>query len=443
MSKRYVGFVVMGFVVGLLAGAGGLYLAQSRGLAPDGGGSDTGNWSVAHLRDAADGHYPQEQTGCEDDGHGHTAHDEEEQHAHDDTEHGEEHGPIRLSAEAIDEAGIEIVEATGGELQRAISLPGEIVLNPDKLAHIVPRVGGIVRDVYKTIGDSVQSGEVMAVLESRELAEAKAEHLAGKQRLSLAQANLAASEELKAKGIVPGLEFLAAQRDLAEAEIGLRAAEFRLHTLGVTEEELAGIKQQADSEFSFHELRAPFSGTVIAKHITLGEVVTTETDVFQLADLTDVWVHLTVYQSGLSSIRTGQSVTITARDGVGEASAPITYLSPVVDEATRTAVARVVLSNPDGRWRPGLFVTGRVQAGSTQVPLRVPKTALLNIEGQTCVFVATGEGFEPRAVELDSANDTHVEVVAGLHPGERYVARGAFILKAELGKESFGDGHAH
>ena len=430
MSKKYVELVLVGLVVGLVAGASGLYLAQSRGLAPQ--------WGAPAAR-----HDGGEQAEREDDVHGHAGHDEDEQHADDHDEHAEESGLIRLSREAIEEAGIEVVEATGGELQNMISLPGEVILNPDKLAHIVPRVGGIVRDVHKTVGDEVRSGDVMAVLESRELAEAKAEYLAGKQRLTLARANLAANEELKVKGIVPDLEFLAAKRDLAEAEIGLRAAEFRLHTLGVTNEELADIEQQPDTQFPFHELRAPVSGTVVAKHMTFGEVVTTETDVFQLADLSDVWVNLTVYQKDLNAVREGQSVRIVGGHGIGEATAPITYVSPLVDEATRTAIARVILPNEDRRWRPGLFVTARVETGSSQVPLRIPKTALLNVDGQTCVFVVTGEGFEPRPVELGGANETHVEVVAGLHPGEAYVARGAFSLKAELGKETFGEGHAH
>jgi cobalt-zinc-cadmium efflux system membrane fusion protein len=418
MNVKSSAVLAIGLVVGIAGGAAGLYFAYWAGLvssppsAPERGGKD----ARRHMDEDAD---------------------------HEPGERGHNEGPIRLPPEVLAEFGIKIAVAAGGDLRQTVTVPGEILLNPDKLAHIVPRVGGIVRDVQKTLGDSVQEGNVLAVLESRELAEAKAAYLASKQRLTLAQANLAANEELKTKGIVSDLDFLAAKRDLAGAEIELRAAEYKLHTFGIAEDELVGIEQQQDTQFSYHEIRAPFTGTLVGKHITLGEVVSTETTVFELADLSEVWVNLTVYQKDLGRIRSGQEVTITARDGVGEATGTITYVSPVVEEATRTADARVVLPNPEGRWRPGLFVTGRVELASITVPIRVPKTALQSLGERTCVFVETDEGLQPRPVVIGRADDDHAEVVTGLHAGERYVAEGAFALKAELAKESFGEGHTH
>jgi cobalt-zinc-cadmium efflux system membrane fusion protein len=434
MNAKNIGLLILGAVLGLLAGAGGLYFAQSKDLLP----SQLDTQSNVVGEHAHESHETPEGN----------AEPEGDEHAHADAghaghEHEEEHGPIALTPEIITEAGIEIAEAAGGRLRQTIALPGEVVLNPDKLAHIVPRVGGIVGDVKKTVGDQVETGDLLAVLESRELAEARAAYLAGQQRLALAQANLAANEELKAKGIVPDLEFLAAKRDLAEAEIELRAAEFKLHTLGVPQAELAAVEQQSDEKFPFHELRAPFAGTVIARHITSGEVVTTETDVFQLADLGDVWVNLTVYQKDLENVKAGQRVSVITGHDIARTSGTISYVSPVVDEATRTAVARVVLPNPDGRWRPGLFVTGRVETDFVDVAVLVPRSALQSVEGNDSVFVETPEGFARRPVTVGRANETQVEITAGLRPGERYVAAGAFSLKAQLGKASFGSGHAH
>jgi cobalt-zinc-cadmium efflux system membrane fusion protein len=106
----------------------------------------------------------------------------------------------------------------------------------------------------------------------------------------------------------------------------------------------------------------------------------------------------------------------------------------VVSEDTRTAVTRVVLPNPDGRWRPGLFVTATIAVGDTPVSLLIPKTALQSIDGQPSVFVQTPEGFVPRVVTLGRANGTQVEVTAGLQAGERYAATETFVLKADLGK---------
>jgi cobalt-zinc-cadmium efflux system membrane fusion protein len=436
MNGKNIGLLILGAVLGLLVGAGGLYYAQSSGL-------------LSEWRGAAERHGPEEHDRASYESEAHSDEHEGDEPAHADEGHGdhgheEENGGVRLTPEAVKEHGIEIAEASGGEFQQTIALPGEVVLNPDKLAHIVPRVGGIVREVDKTVGDMVEAGELLAVLESRELAEAKAAYLAGKQRMELAQANLAANEELMTKGIVPDLEFLAAKRDLAETEIKLRAAEFKLHTLGVTQQEVAGIEQQSDDEFPYHELRAPFAGAVIARHITSGEVVTTETAVFEIADLRDVWVNLTVYQKDLDRVRTGQPVSIIAGHNIGQASGTISFVSPVIDEATRTAVARVVLENPEGRWRPGLFVNGLIETGTVTATVVVPQSAVIGVEEQLVVFVLTGGEFRPRPVRTGRTTEQEVEVVGGLRPGESYAATGVLTLKAQLNSAALEHaGHAH
>jgi cobalt-zinc-cadmium efflux system membrane fusion protein len=115
----------------------------------------------------------------------------------------------------------------------------------------------------------------------------------------------------------------------------------------------------------------------------------------------------------------------------------------MVGEQTRTALARVILPNPEGLWRPGLFVTASVDVEKRDVSLLVPKTALQTVEDQPAVFVQTPEGFVPQTVTLGHTNDAYIEVTSGLAPGQRYVTRGAFTLKAQLAKDSFGDGHNH
>jgi cobalt-zinc-cadmium efflux system membrane fusion protein len=119
-------------------------------------------------------------------------------------------------------------------------------------------------------------------------------------------------------------------------------------------------------------------------------------------------------------------------------------VTPTVDETTRTATARVVLPNRDGRWRPGMFVRGKILLERTPVAVAVPRTALQTYEDRTVVFVDTPEGFAPRPVHLGRAGERIVELTEGLSPGERYVSRGGFTIKAELGRESLGHaGHAH
>jgi cobalt-zinc-cadmium efflux system membrane fusion protein len=159
-----------------------------------------------------------------------------------------------------------------------------------------------------------------------------------------------------------------------------------------------------------------------------------------------VWVNLTVYQKDLPYIRVGQEVIISPGYGIPEtrnAKGKISYISPVLDEETRTATARVVLPNPEGIWRPGLFVTGKVVIENIYVPILIPKSALQTVEGKTCVFILTEDGFIPQPVETGRSNETHVEIISGLRPGQKYVSKGAFTLKSELSKEEFGGGHGH
>ncbi len=141
-------------------------------------------------------------------------------------------------------------------------------------------------------------------------------------------------------------------------------------------------------------------------------------------------------------MRLGQSVEITTENG-SAMSGVISYVSPVVSEETRTAVARVVLDNTAGQWRPGSFVAGLVAVDARSVPLLVPRSALQTVDEQTVVFIETAEGFEPQGVRVGRSNEVYAEIVDGLSQGQRYVVRGAFTLKAQLAKGSFGDGHSH
>lgn len=200
---------------------------------------------------------------------------------------------------------------------------------------------------------------------------------------------------------------------------------------------------ESDESLAPFEVKTLISGTVISKHITLGEAVSRERDTFVIADLRTVWVDITVYQRDLDRVRTGQTAAIFVGHGRSRVSGTIGYITPVVDEATRTATARIVLPNGRGTWRPGMFVTAEILLERVDAGVAIPKTALQTLDSHAVVFVETAEGFEAREVTLGRAGGDLVEVIDGLEPGERFVASGGFTLKAELGKEAFGDGHAH
>lgn len=180
---------------------------------------------------------------------------------------------------------------------------------------------------------------------------------------------------------------------------------------------------------------APFAGTVVEKHMAIGALLKDDTEAFVVADLSTVWVDLTITLKDVSLVRKGQRVVVAAAT-VPAAEGTLSYIGPLVSEETRTVMARVVLPNPDGRWRPGLFVTATLIVGTTPVGVLIPKTAVQTIDGRPSVFVQTPEGFAPRPVTLGRPNETHVEITDGLQPGERYAATETFLLKAELGKST-------
>ena len=236
--------------------------------------------------------------------------------------------------------------------------------NEDRLAHIVPRFPGIVTEVRKRIGDTVKSGQTLAVIESSQ-------------------------------------------------------------------------------SLSPYPLKTLLAGVIIEKHVTRGEAVTPESQAFVVADLESVWIDLSVYQRDLNRIRQGQAARVIAGHDLPEADGVVSYVTPVVDEVTRTATARIVLDNPDGFWRPGMFATAEVTVERAEVEIAVPVTALHSLGDEAVVFVQGGEGFRPRPVTVGSRDAEWAEVVEGVSAGERVVVHGGFTVKSELLRSELGGGHGH
>jgi len=353
--------------------------------------------------------------------------DEHEGHTH------KEEKVVRVPAAKAQQLGIKVEVARAGILQTSLTLPGTIALNADRQVHVVSRIPGIVQEIRKQLGDAVRAGEVMAVIDSRELADTKAVYLAARERVTLAETTFAREKDLWEKKISPEEDYLKAKQALAEVRIELQVAAQKLRALGFAEASVQQLAGRANASLTRYEVVAPFAGTVIEKHIVVGEMLKDDTEVFVVADLSRVWVDLNIAAKDLPLVRKGQRVVIAANTTL-KAEGTVSYVSPVVSDETRTVVTRVVLPNPDGRWRPGLFVTATITASETPVAVLIPKTAIQTIEGKPTVFVQTPEGFTPRPVTLGQPNETHVEITAGLQPGERYAATETFVLKADLGK---------
>lgn len=196
--------------------------------------------------------------------------------------------------------------------------------------------------------------------------------------------------------------------------------------------DVLAIIESSDS-LAPYALTTLIGGVVLAKHLTPGESVERDRQAFVVADLDRVWVELAVYQKDLSRIAIGQPVRIdAAHEGPG-AEGRISYLTPAVDQLTRTATARVVLANPERKFLPGMFVTANV-LDAEQAGIALRRSAIQTLEGRPVVFVETPAGFSPRNVVLGREGETQVEILGGLAVGERVVVSQSFLLKAEFAK---------
>lgn len=363
-----------------------------------------------------------------------------EGHDHD---HDEDHeNVIHLSAEQIEDAQIETAVAAPAQLYMTINIPAKIVLNQDRHAHVVAKASGIVKKITKNLGDSLKEGEILAVLESKEVAEAKAAYLSSYKKSELAHQMLASEEVLKNKKISPEQDYLQASQAAREAAINLEVAKQALFTFGMSEQEINDLPQNKIGILCTYEIKAPLSGMVTAKDISLGELVPEDKEIFTIADLNTVWVELGVFPQALSAVKPGKKIFVRPIKGVGpQATATIIHMSPVIDEETKTAPAIALLSNSTGQWYPGTYACASVIVDEKSVPIAVLNDALQNIDGETCLFVLHPEGFEKQCVQTGATDGKYTEITKGLEPGTQYASKNTFLLKAQHGVAEAGHDH--
>jgi cobalt-zinc-cadmium efflux system membrane fusion protein len=340
---------------------------------------------------------------------------------------------ITLSAAQIKAAGVVLATAAPAPISTILTLPGEIRFNDDRTAHVVPKLAGVVVAVHAQLGQTVQRGQLLAVLASSALSEQRSELLTAQKRLALASTTLERERQLWQDKISAEQDYLHARQAAAEAELALQNARQKLSVLG------AGTVP--GSQLNQLELRAPFAGVVMEKHLALGEAIKEDANVFTISDLATVWADFAVPPQDLNRVRVGDAVTVRATAFAAQAGGTISYVGALLGEQTRTANARVALANPGGAWRPGLFVNVEVQAGRSEAAVTVAADAVQTVDGQPAVFVRTASGFQVQPLVLGRSDGQRTEILQGLPAGAQYAAANSYVLKAELGKD--GAGHAH
>ena len=334
-------------------------------------------------------------------------------------------------------AQIELASVGPATIAKRLVVPGTIVPHADRIVHVSVKLSGTVAELRKNIGDDVLRDEVIAVLESREVADAKSEYLAARLTNDLAQDLANRDKTLWGGRAIPEQQYLRSRNAAAQSDMKVNIARQKLMALGLAENEIVTLPDAAEAGLRRQDVRAPIAGRVVERKVELGTAVgrdNLETELFVVVDLSRVWVELSVASSDLPLLKEGQPVSVSARGSSKIAIGKIIFVSPMVDRDTRTARVVAEIDNSDGSWRPGSFVTTSISLNKRTVPVVAPTTAIQKIGGQQIVFVRTKDGFEKRAVVLGQREDQSVEIVSGLKAGETIAASNTFSLKAELSK---------
>jgi cobalt-zinc-cadmium efflux system membrane fusion protein len=344
---------------------------------------------------------------------------------------------IKLDDAQIDAGKFAVVEAGPGTLTKRINVPGSIIPSGDHIARVAVRLLGTVAELRKRLGDSVRAGEVVAVIESREVADAKSEYLAARLVFDLQQTLFSRSQRLFDGKVLSENDYLRARTVFEDARVKHEIARQKLFALSLTAEQIEALPQQPVETLRRQELLAPISGRIAERRVELGSLVGREgleSELFVIVDLAEVWAELAVSPSDLANIREGQSIAISAGADGEPSPATIMFVSPLLDRDTRAARVVASVDNTNRKWRPGSFVTAEIPAGETKAEIVLPLTALQMVKGASTVFVRVAEGFAARRVTVGRQDARVAEITSGLAAGERIATVNTFVLKADLGK---------
>lgn len=342
---------------------------------------------------------------------------------------------VHLDAEQLALADVELGRAqemaAGG-----LSATGTITYDQDRVSRIGPKAQGRVADLPVQLGSRVGRGDVLAHLESPEVGAIRAELREAEALVAIARENHAREGRLEAEGISSRRELLEAEAELRRAEASLQSAAERLRVLGA----------DGHGEGGHFDIVSPFTGAVVERSVGQGEVVGPEDILFTVADLSSLWIELDIYERDLHRVTEGQSVQVITEawpDRVFQGE--IVYVADILDTERRAVRARVEMENPDRALKPGMFATATILSGEEKPVVAVPRDAVQTVEGEAVVWVPGEEegAFIAQPVLLgEELPGNRIEIRSGLDAGAELVVRGAFTLKAELGRGEFG-GHGH
>ena len=377
------------------------------------------------------------------------------------------------STNAVEQVGIDIAIVQERPVIEAILANGEVVYDQTRTAQPKSRVAGTVWWVAKTIGDRVRKGEVLALVDAADVGRAKGEFLQAIAQVRLKQITLERLRPLAKDEVIGGRQFSEAEAAYQEAKIRLRSAQQTLINLdlpvraedfaGTDTEEIAqriqflGLSADLVSRLdptsttsNLFPLRSSLDGVVVDRHVVESAVVDTSTKIFDLADISRLWLTLDVRQEDAKYVSLGQPVLFQSSDSKGEPEVrgTVAWISTAADDQTRTVRIRVDLPNPDGRLRANTFGTGRIVLRDEPSAIVVPSEAVHWDGSCHIVFVRDKNYFQAdgpkffhvRPVRLGVKDGDTTEIIAGLLPGEVIASKNSVVLEAQLLKSNLGAG---
>lgn len=346
---------------------------------------------------------------------------------------GGERQQVAMSEAQVKASGIAVETAGPAWIASVARFPAEIQLNDDRTVHVVPRVAGIAESVLVSTGQTVRKGQLLAVFSSQLVSEQRSAYQMATKRLEHARSIFEREQRLWEQRITAEQDYLQAQHTVQEAEIDVENARQKLAALGVD--------RGSERGFNRFELRAPYDGLVVERNLSIGEAVKEDTPIFTIADMRTVWAEVHIPARDLPLVKVGDTVTLQATAFDASTTGTVAFIGALVGEQTRMARARIVIENPKGLWRPGLFVNVEVRAVDAEVRVAIDAEALQTLGTQEVVFVRDDAGFTARPVTTGRGDGRRVEVLQGLAAGDRYAARGSYIIKSELSKLASEEGY--
>lgn len=365
-------------------------------------------------------------------------------------------GVVKVDASLVAPAGssatglVKTITVAKQRVATSVRITGELAVNENATVHVSPRIPGIIHAVNADIGAQVKKDDVLFTVDSVELGGAASDYEKNLAMSALSGKTFQREKSLFEQKVGSESEMIEAQMRFEEYQAALKASEQKLHVMGLTESDIAGIVSTNPARLrGALAVRAPLGGTVIEKHGVSGELVEPGKDVMVLADLTTVWVWGVLYERDLAGVLTRVAtgaipveVTVPAFPGRIFAGS-LDYVAGIMDEDTRTVRVRTVVANAEHLLRPGMFCEMRLRLASDEEVLAIPQAALLSDEGVDFVFKHMKDDYFLRQnVEKGRTFDDAVEILKGIEPGLTLVAEGAFLLKSDVLRSKMGAGCA-